>query len=75
MTQADLAARIAWSALRWSGLSPESGRFPSTELVTIAGALDRPVDWFFGSLRYRLSVDDRDPAVGGSPVHSTAPWS
>jgi Zn-dependent peptidase ImmA (M78 family)/DNA-binding XRE family transcriptional regulator len=65
MTQADLAARIGLE--RTALVRVESGerKVSATELVTIAGALDRPVDWFFVESPVAVVSRRRDPVVGG----------
>lgn len=65
MTQADLAARIGLE--RTALVRVESGerKVSATELVTIAGALDRPVDWFFVESPAAVVSRRRDPVVGG----------
>jgi Zn-dependent peptidase ImmA (M78 family)/transcriptional regulator with XRE-family HTH domain len=65
MTQADLAARIGLE--RTALVRVESGerKVSATELVAIASALDRPVDWFFAEPPAAVVSRRRDPAVGG----------
>jgi Zn-dependent peptidase ImmA (M78 family)/transcriptional regulator with XRE-family HTH domain len=65
LTQADLAARIGLE--RTALVRVESGdrKVSATELVVIAGALDRPVDWFFAEPPAAVVSRRRDPAVGG----------
>src|SRR5438105_216185 len=65
MTQADLAARIGLE--RTALVRVESGerKVSATELVTIAGVLDRPVDWFFVESPVAVVSRRSDPAVGG----------
>jgi Zn-dependent peptidase ImmA (M78 family)/transcriptional regulator with XRE-family HTH domain len=65
LTQADLAARIGLE--RTALVRAESGerKVSATELAAIAGALDRPVDWFFTESPAAVVSRRRDPAVGG----------
>lgn len=65
MTQADLAARVGLE--RTALVRVESGerKVSATELVIIAGALDRPVDWFFVESPVAVASRRRDPVVGG----------
>jgi Zn-dependent peptidase ImmA (M78 family)/DNA-binding XRE family transcriptional regulator len=65
MTQADLAARIGLE--RTAMVRVESGerKVSATELVAIAGALDRPVDWFFVESPVAVTSRRRDLAAGG----------
>jgi Zn-dependent peptidase ImmA (M78 family)/DNA-binding XRE family transcriptional regulator len=66
MTQADLAARIGLE--RTALVRVESGerKVSATELVTIATALDRPVDWFFIESPVAVVSRRRDPVAGES---------
>ncbi len=65
MTQADLAVIIGLE--RTALVRVESGerKVSATELVAIAGALNRPVDWFFTEPPIAVVSRRRDPAVGG----------
>lgn len=65
LTQADLAARIGLE--RTALVRVESGerKVSAPELVAIAGALDRPVDWFFVESPVAVVSRRSDPAVGG----------
>lgn len=65
MTQADLAARIALERTALVRIESGERKVSATELVAIAGALDRPVDWFFTESPSAVVSRRRDPAVGG----------
>ena len=64
-TQADLAATIGIE--RTAVVRIESGerKVSATEVVAIAEALDRSVDWFFTESPVAVVSRRRDPAVGG----------
>ena len=66
MTQAELAASIGLE--RTALVRVESGerKVSATELVTIAGALELPVDWFFIESPVAVVSRRRDLVVGGS---------
>jgi Zn-dependent peptidase ImmA (M78 family)/DNA-binding XRE family transcriptional regulator len=65
MTQADLAARIGLERTALVRIESGERKVSATELVAIAGALDRPVDWFFTESPAAVVSRRRDPAVGG----------
>ena len=47
MSQSDLAARIGLERTALVRIESGERKVSATELVAVAGALDRPVDWFF----------------------------
>ena len=65
MTQADLAARTGLERTALVRIESGERKVSATELVAIAGALDRPVDWFFTESPVAVVSRRRDPAVGG----------
>ena len=65
MTQADLAARIGLERTALVRMESGERKVSATELVAIADALDRPVDWFFAESPAAVVSRRRDPAVGG----------
>ncbi len=65
MIQADLAARIGLERTALVRIESGERKVSATELVAIAGALDRPVDWFFTESPAAVVSRRRDPAVGG----------
>ena len=65
MTQADLAASIGLERTALVRIESGERKVSATELVAIAGALDRPVDWFFAESPAAVVSRRRDPAVGG----------
>jgi Zn-dependent peptidase ImmA (M78 family)/transcriptional regulator with XRE-family HTH domain len=65
LTQADLAARIGLERTALVRIESGDRKVSATELVVIAGALDRPVDWFFAEPPAAVVSRRRDPAVGG----------
>lgn len=65
MTQADLAANVGLERTALVRIESGERKVSATELVTIAGALDRPVDWFFTESPVAVVSRRRDPAVGG----------
>ncbi len=65
VTQADLAAIIGLERTALVRIESGERKVSATELVAIAGALDRPVDWFFAESPVAVVSRRRDPAVGG----------
>lgn len=65
MTQADLAAGIGLERTALVRIESGERKVSATELVAIAGVLDRPVDWFFTEPPVAVISRRRDPAVGG----------
>lgn len=65
VTQADLAATIGLERTALVRIESGERRVSAIELVAIAGALDRPVDWFFTEPPVAVISRRRDPAVGG----------
>lgn len=65
MTQADLAAGIGLERTALVRIESGERKVSATELVAIAGTLDRPVDWFFAESPAAIVSRRRDPAVGG----------
>jgi Zn-dependent peptidase ImmA (M78 family)/transcriptional regulator with XRE-family HTH domain len=65
MTQADLAARIGLERTALVRMESGERKVSASELVAIAGALDRPVDWLFTESPAAVVSRRRDPAVGG----------
>jgi Zn-dependent peptidase ImmA (M78 family)/DNA-binding XRE family transcriptional regulator len=65
VTQADLAAGIGLERTALVRIESGERKVSATELVAIAGTLDRPVDWFFTEPPVAVISRRRDPAVGG----------
>ena len=65
MTQADLAASIGLERTALVRIESGERKVSATELVAIAHAMDRPVDWFFTESPIAVVSRRRDPAVGG----------
>jgi len=65
MTQAGLAASIGLERTALVRIESGERKVSATELVAIAEALDRPVDWFFTESPAAVVSRRRDPAVGG----------
>jgi Zn-dependent peptidase ImmA (M78 family)/DNA-binding XRE family transcriptional regulator len=65
MTQADLAARIGLERTALVRIESGERKVSATELAAMAGALDRPADWFFAEPPAAVVSRRRDPAVGG----------
>lgn len=65
MTQADLAADVGLERTALVRIESGERKVSATELVAIAGSLDRPVDWFFTEPPIAVVSRRRDPAVGG----------
>jgi Zn-dependent peptidase ImmA (M78 family)/DNA-binding XRE family transcriptional regulator len=65
MTQADLAAGVGLDRTALVRIESGERKVSATELVAIAGVLDRPVDWFFTESPAAVVSRRRDPAVGG----------
>lgn len=64
-TQAELAASIGLERTALVKIEAGTRRVSATELVAIAGALGKPVDWFFTESPAGVVSRRRDPAVGG----------
>jgi Zn-dependent peptidase ImmA (M78 family)/DNA-binding XRE family transcriptional regulator len=64
-TQAELAAGVALERTALAKIEAGTRKVSATELVAIAGALGRPVDWFFAESPAAVVSRRRDPAVGG----------
>jgi Zn-dependent peptidase ImmA (M78 family)/DNA-binding XRE family transcriptional regulator len=65
LTQAELAARIGLERTALVRIESGERKVSATELVAIAGIMDRPVDWFFTESPASVVSRRRDPAVGG----------
>ena len=65
VTQADLAASVGLERTALVRIESGERKVSATELVAIAGALDKPVDWFFTESPAAVVSRRRDPAVGG----------
>jgi len=65
MTQADLAASVGLERTALVRIESGGRKVSATELVAIADALDRPVDWFFAESPVAVVSRRSDPAVGG----------
>ena len=65
LTQAELAARIGLERTALVRIESGERKVSATELVAIAGTMDRPVDWFFTESPAAVVSRRRDPAVGG----------
>jgi Zn-dependent peptidase ImmA (M78 family)/DNA-binding XRE family transcriptional regulator len=65
MTQASLAASTGLERTALVRIESGERKVSATELVAIATALDRPVDWFFSESPAAVVSRRRDPAVGG----------
>jgi Zn-dependent peptidase ImmA (M78 family)/DNA-binding XRE family transcriptional regulator len=65
MTQADLAAGMGLERTALVRIESGERKVSATELAALAGALDRPVDWFFTESPVAVVSRRRDPAVGG----------
>ena len=65
MTQADLAARIGLERTALVRIESGERKISATELAALAGALGRPVDWFFTDPPIAVASRRRDPGVGG----------
>ena len=65
MTQAGLAASTGLERTALVRIESGDRKVSATELVAIAGVLDRPVDWFFTESPAAVVSRRRDPAVGG----------
>ena len=65
LTQADLAANTGLERTALVRIESGERKVSATELVAIADALDRPVDWFFTESPVAVVSRRRDPAVGG----------
>jgi Zn-dependent peptidase ImmA (M78 family)/DNA-binding XRE family transcriptional regulator len=65
MTQASLAASTGLERTALVRIESGERKVSATELVAIATALDRPVDWFFSESPAAIVSRRRDPAVGG----------
>jgi Zn-dependent peptidase ImmA (M78 family)/DNA-binding XRE family transcriptional regulator len=65
MTQADLAASVGLERTALVRIEMGERKVSATELVAIAGTLDRPVDWFFTESPAAVVSRRSDLAVGG----------
>jgi Zn-dependent peptidase ImmA (M78 family) len=65
MTQASLADSIGLERTALVRIESGERKISATELVAVAGSLDRPVDWFFTESPAAVVSRRRDPAVGG----------
>jgi Zn-dependent peptidase ImmA (M78 family)/transcriptional regulator with XRE-family HTH domain len=65
VTQAELAARVDLERTALVRIESGDRKISAIELVAIAGALGRPVDWFFIESPAAVVSRRRDPAVGG----------
>jgi Zn-dependent peptidase ImmA (M78 family)/transcriptional regulator with XRE-family HTH domain len=65
MTQASLAASTGLERTALVRIESGERKVSATELVAIATALDRPVDWFFSESPASVVSRRRNPAVGG----------
>src|ERR1700744_1397741 len=65
MTQADLAARTGLERTALVRVEAGERKVSATELMSLADALGRPVDWFFTESPAAVVSRRRDPAVGG----------
>jgi Zn-dependent peptidase ImmA (M78 family)/transcriptional regulator with XRE-family HTH domain len=65
MTQADLAASVGLERTAFVRVEAGERKVSATELVALAEALDRPIDWFFTESPPAVVSRRRDPAVGG----------
>src|SRR5262249_6011673 len=65
MTQAELASRVGLERTALVKIEAGVRKVSATELVTMADALGRPVDWFFVESPPAVVSRRRDPAVGG----------
>ncbi len=65
LTQEQLASVISLGRTAITKIESGARRVSATELVTLAEALDRPVDWFFVVSPPAVLSRRSDPAVGG----------
>jgi Zn-dependent peptidase ImmA (M78 family)/DNA-binding XRE family transcriptional regulator len=65
VTQVGLAAGIGLERTALVRIESGERKVSAIELVAIAGALGRPVDWFFTEAPVAVVSRRRDPAVGG----------
>jgi Zn-dependent peptidase ImmA (M78 family)/DNA-binding XRE family transcriptional regulator len=65
MTQADLASGIGLERTALVRLEAGDRKVSATELVALAEALGRPIDWFFTESPPAVVSRRRDPSVGG----------
>jgi Zn-dependent peptidase ImmA (M78 family)/DNA-binding XRE family transcriptional regulator len=65
MTQTSLAANTGLERTALVRIESGERKVSATELVAIATALDRPVDWFFSESPAAVVSRRRNPAVGG----------
>jgi Zn-dependent peptidase ImmA (M78 family)/transcriptional regulator with XRE-family HTH domain len=65
MTQSGLAAHIGLERTALVRIELGERKVSATELAAIAGAMDRPIDWFFTESPAAVVSRRRDPAVGG----------
>jgi Zn-dependent peptidase ImmA (M78 family)/transcriptional regulator with XRE-family HTH domain len=64
-TQAELAALVGLDRTAIVRIEAGARKVSATELVAIAGALERPIDWFVVESPPAVVSRRRDPAVGG----------
>ncbi len=64
-TQAEVAALVGLDRTALVRIESGSRKVSATELVAIAGALERPIDWFVVEPPPAVISRRRDPAVGG----------
>ncbi len=64
-TQAELAAGVGLERTALVKIEAGTRKISATELVALAHALSRPVDWFFSESPTAVVSRRRDPAVGG----------
>ena len=65
LTQEELASRTRMERTVISKIENGARRLGATELVAIADALERPVDWFFKTSPPAVISRRADPSVGG----------
>jgi len=65
LTQQQLASATALGRTAIAKIESGARKVSATELVSLAEALDRPVDWFFSSSPPAVVSRRADPAVGG----------
>jgi Zn-dependent peptidase ImmA (M78 family)/DNA-binding XRE family transcriptional regulator len=64
-TQAELATNVGLERTALVKIEAGTRKVSATELVAVAHALGRPVDWFFAESPPAVVSRRRDPAVGG----------
>ncbi len=68
LTQADLGSRIGLDRTAIAKIETGRRRVSAAELVQLAAALDRPIDWFVTDSPPAVVSRRADPAAGGSGV-------